>query len=179
VRSEHRLPPFRELSLERLRVREEHLLDEIRLSPRPDRPSRRRTPRQIVLLAAAAVVAAAVVAAPTLALSSSIREFVGLDSTSTPTSVPPLHTLTDRLVYGMTKRQVLRRLGRPTKTVERGPAGTCWEYREHVEIGGLGILNAERVCFLGGTYVYRTSEIDGSWDYRDDSPLFRPWVSAR
>ena len=173
MRSEHRLPPFRELSLERLRVREEHLLDEIRLSPRPYRRSRRRTPRQTVLLAAAAVVAAAVAAAPTLALSSSIREFVGLDWTSAPTPVHLTHTLTDRLVYGMTKRQVLRRLGRPTKTV-----GTCWEYREHVEIERLGILNAERVCFLGGTYVYRTSEIDGSWDYPDDSPPFRPIDSA-
>jgi hypothetical protein len=68
-------------------------------------------------------------------------------------------SVTDKLVFGMTKGQVLGRVGEPTTRV-----GACWQYRENLEIrGGLDKLNAERVCFLGGNYSYSYPEIDGKW----------------
>jgi hypothetical protein len=82
VRSEHPLPPFRELSSERLRVREAHLLDEIRIEPRQHRSFPRLVPRRTRLLVAAAVLAAAVAAVPALAFSTTVRELVGLETHS-------------------------------------------------------------------------------------------------
>jgi len=83
-------PPFRELSSERLRVREQHLLHETRLQPHR-LPHRRRS------LVAAAVVVAAVVATPALGFSTTVRELVGLKGSSSP---PTLYaTLTGRITH--------------------------------------------------------------------------------
>ncbi len=77
-------PPFRELSPERVRAREEHLLDEIRIERRPQRHLPRLLPGRGRLLVAAAVLVAAIVAAPALAFSTTVREFVGLTKPSPP-----------------------------------------------------------------------------------------------
>lgn len=143
-------------------MREAHLLDEIRL--RPNRP--RRAPRP--LLIAATVAAAAVAAAPTLALSTSVRQFVGLE-----TSTVPPKLLADKLVVGMTKQQVRRRIGPPTRIV-----GTCWLYREHAEAGQGYVLNAEKLCFLGDAYVYGWAEFDGRWDYPGTAPAVPTTTSS-
>jgi hypothetical protein len=84
VTDDHSPPPFRELSPERLRVREEHLLDQIRIQPGPHRHLPRLLPRRGRLLVAAAILVAAVVAAPALAFSTTVREFVGLQKPSPP-----------------------------------------------------------------------------------------------
>jgi hypothetical protein len=73
--------------------------------------------------------------------------------------VPVPTFVTDTLVYGMSKAEVLRRAGQATKTV-----GACWQYNENEKIrGGANTLNAQRVCFLSGLYSYDYSEIDGKW----------------
>jgi hypothetical protein len=77
-------PPFRELSPERVRVREDHLLDEIGIERRPQRHLPRLLPGRKRLLVAAAVLVAAVVAAPALAFSTTVREFVGLQKSAPP-----------------------------------------------------------------------------------------------
>jgi hypothetical protein len=76
--SEHSLPPVRELTSERLRVREAHLLDEIRIEPRPQRALPRLFPRRTRSLIATAIVLAAIAAAPALAFSTTVRDLVGL-----------------------------------------------------------------------------------------------------
>jgi hypothetical protein len=63
-----------------------------------------------------------------------------------------------RLVYGMTKRQVLALVGPPEKTV-----GRCWQYRVNKLIRGT-LLNAERVCFESGAYSDLQLETDGAWN---------------
>jgi hypothetical protein len=69
-----------------------------------------------------------------------------------------------QLVYGLSRQQVLRKVGQPTKTL-----GNCWEYRLNVEIrDGQNMLNALRLCFEGGGYSYQYSEIDGKWFYPTD-----------
>lgn len=73
--------------------------------------------------------------------------------------------VTDKIIYGMTKAEVVRRIGNPTKTV-----GPCWQYDENEKIrNGENFLNAQRVCFLSGAYSYDYSEIDGTWNYPSNS----------
>jgi hypothetical protein len=84
VTSPDPLPPFRELTSERLRVREEHLLDRIRIEPRPHRRFPQLFPGRKRSLLAAAIVVSAVAAAPALAFSTTVRELVGLKETSSP-----------------------------------------------------------------------------------------------
>jgi hypothetical protein len=73
--------------------------------------------------------------------------------------------VTDKIVYGMSKAQVLHRIGHATKTV-----GACWQYDENEKIrNGENFLNAQRVCFLSGIYSYDYSKIDGKWNYPTDS----------
>ena len=84
----------------------------------------------------------------------------GTSATSTRVPGHPV-SVTEKLVYGMGPSEVVRRVGRPTRTV-----GACWQYDENLKIrGGQNTLNAERVCFLGGVYSYSYSEIDGKWYY--------------
>jgi hypothetical protein len=73
--------------------------------------------------------------------------------------------VTQQIVYGMTKADVLRKIGKPTKTV-----GACWQYTENKSIwDGEHIINADRVCFLSGVYSYQYSKMDGEWNYPTDS----------
>jgi hypothetical protein len=77
--------------------------------------------------------------------------------------------VTQKLIYGMTKAQVVRRVGQPTRTV-----GACWQYDENLKIrNGEDTVNAERVCFLGGVYSYNYSKMDGTWEY-PTTPLVVP-----
>ena len=74
-----------------------------------------------------------------------------------------------KLVYGMTKQQVLRRVGRPMKVI-RWQEMPCWQYavNEHVPASGAGAgytLNAVAACFLAGRYSLPRYEIDGKWGY--------------
>ena len=88
-------------------------------------------------------------------------------SSSTHVSARPL--VTQKIVYGMTKAEVLRRIGKPVKT-----AGACWQYTENKSIwDGQHIINAERVCFLSGIYSYDYSKMDGEWNY-PTTPLTVP-----
>jgi hypothetical protein len=72
------------LTSERLRAREAHLLDEIRIEPRPHRSFPRLVQRRTGLLVASGVLAAYVAAAPALAFSTTVRELVGLKTSSSP-----------------------------------------------------------------------------------------------
>jgi hypothetical protein len=74
------------------------------------------------------------------------------------TRKPSQPSVTQLLVYGMSKAEVLRRVGRqPTTTV-----GACWQYDENRQIGQ-HTITAERVCFLGGVYSYGYYKMDGQW----------------
>jgi hypothetical protein len=74
-----------------------------------------------------------------------------------------LALIPDGLVYGMTKPQVLRKIGRPERI-----AGNCWQYHEGVENFVGQTIDAVRVCFVGNTYSTAFYEqIDGLW--RDPS----------
>jgi hypothetical protein len=74
--------------------------------------------------------------------------------------VPAPMFVTDRIVYGMTKAEVLRRIGPPTQSV-----GPCWQYDENEKIrGGENTLDAQRVCFLSGIYSYDYPKVDGRWN---------------
>lgn len=73
----------------------------------------------------------------------------------------PPRFVTEKIVYGMSKAEVRRRIGEPTKAV-----GACWQYDENEPIrNGQNMLDAQRVCFLGGVYSYDYSRIDGKWFY--------------
>jgi hypothetical protein len=86
-------------------------------------------------------------------------------STGSPQVAAAPTFVTDKIVYGMTKAQVLQRIGHATKTV-----GACWQYDENEKIrNGENFLNAQRVCFLSGIYSYDYSKIDGKWNYPTDS----------
>lgn len=66
--------------------------------------------------------------------------------------------ITARVVFGMSKAQVLRRLGPPAKK-----RGACWQYREGVTLHERHTIEAERLCFVSGRYSYTYPEIDGRW----------------
>jgi hypothetical protein len=118
------------------------------------RNRRRTTAAAVSLVALAAVTAAAFLLLRPANNSSSVTS-----SGSSRSSAPTL--VTDRLVYGMTKAEVLRRVGKPTRTV-----GACWQYRENKSIwNGQHVLNALRVCFLSGGSSYQSYKMDGAWFY--------------
>jgi hypothetical protein len=81
VNTDHSLPPLRDFPPGRLGDRSQHLLTEIERQRHV--PSARRSVRVV----AAAIAATAIVGAPALALSRSVREFVGLTSNA---SSPPI-----------------------------------------------------------------------------------------
>lgn len=118
------------------------------------RNKRRLAGSTITVIAVAAVAAAGfLLLRPT--------QHTGPASSAGPTHAAAPTFVTDKLVYGITKAEVVRRVGNPTKTV-----GACWQYDENEKIrGGQNTLNAQRVCFLAGIYSYDYSEIDGKWFY--------------
>jgi len=80
-------------------------------------------------------------------------------SSSTPavqviTLIPQKYNLS----AGMTKQQILHRLGQPQKV-----AGQCWQYPENIENFVGKTINAVRVCFYANQYQNWFEQIDGKW----------------
>lgn len=118
-----------------------------------------RNRRRVVTGVVGVALAVAVAAALALLLRPTTNSRSIASSGSSHASAPKL--LTDRLVYGMTKAEVVRRVGKPATTV-----GACWQYRENTRIwAGQHVLNAVRVCFLSGVYSYEYFKMDGAWEY--------------
>ena len=70
--------------------------------------------------------------------------------------------------YGMTKQQMLRRLGKPEKI-----AGQCWQYPENIKnfANPPQLINAVRMCFYAGQYQVWFMELDGLWRYPEGGTL--------
>ena len=62
------------------------------------------------------------------------------------------------MAYGMTKQQMVQRLGHPVKI-----DGQCWEYPENVKNFVGGLINAVRLCFWNNQYQHWYMELDGKW----------------
>ena len=121
-----------------------------------------RNQRRLIAGAASPLVLAAISAAGYLLF---VHSNDGATAASAQTTHAAPNLVTDKLIYGMTKAEVLHRIGKPTTTV-----GACWQYNENEKIrDGQNVLNAERVCFLSRIYSYDYSEIDGTWNYPTDS----------
>jgi hypothetical protein len=122
------------------------------------RNTRRLTAGAITLVVAVAIATAALLERPSTPAGPTL-------SSQSASHVASKAETFFHLVYGLNRKQVLAKVGKPTKTV-----GNCWEYRLNVEIrGGQNLLNAMRLCFSGGGYAYSYSEIDGKWFYPTDS----------
>jgi hypothetical protein len=86
---------------------------------------------------------------------------------SGPIAAVTLLPITSKLTYGMSKRQVISRVGKPDKAL-RDPNGmNCLQYTVHEQPQGpsQSTLDAVRVCFYSGEYSAAHFEIDGKWDY--------------
>lgn len=62
------------------------------------------------------------------------------------------------LPFGMTRQQMIHRLGQPEKI-----AGQCLQYPENIKDFGGGTMNAVRMCFWGGQYQHWYMERNGKW----------------
>src|SRR4051794_23507052 len=63
------------------------------------------------------------------------------------------------LPYGMTKQQMIRRLGKPERV-----AGQCLQYPENLVSWNGRRFTAVRMCFFGGQYQGWFLKIDGIWN---------------
>lgn len=72
------------------------------------------------------------------------------------------------LPYGMTKQQMLHRLGKPEKI-----AGQCWQYPENVKnfADPPQLINAVRMCFYANQYQVWFMELAGLWRYSEGGTL--------
>jgi hypothetical protein len=84
------------------------------------------------------------------------------DSSTTAKRVITLIPQQPGLPYGMTKQQVLHRLGRPEKIV-----GQCWQYPENIKNFVGGTFNAVRLCFYANQYQIWFVQLDGLWRYSE------------
>lgn len=66
------------------------------------------------------------------------------------------------LAYGMTKQQILHRLGKPEKI-----AGQCWQYPENIKNFVGGTFDAVRLCFYANQYQVWFLELNGLWRYSE------------
>ena len=66
------------------------------------------------------------------------------------------------LPYGMTKQQILHRLGKPEKI-----AGQCWQYPEHIKNFVGGTFDAVRLCFYANQYQVWFLQLNGLWRYSE------------
>ncbi len=81
-----------------------------------------------------------------------------------------LTLIPDNLSYGLTRQQVLHRLGRPDKI-----AGNCWQYPENKTNFVGQKINAVRLCFLSNSYTIWYQELDGKWrDPSSSRPVIPP-----
>jgi hypothetical protein len=62
------------------------------------------------------------------------------------------------LPFGMTKQQMIHRLGRPERI-----AGQCLQYSENIKDFVGGTINAVRMCFWNGQYQHWYMERNGTW----------------
>lgn len=62
------------------------------------------------------------------------------------------------LPYGMTKQQMIRRIGQPEKI-----AGQCFQYPENLRTWNGWTINAVRMCFYAGQYQTWFEELNGIW----------------
>lgn len=71
-----------------------------------------------------------------------------------------------KLTFGMTKQQVRRLVGPPSKVF-----GRCWLYRINRKFPANGrrtgdvTWNADKVCFEAGQYSERHTQLNGIWDH--------------
>ena len=65
----------------------------------------------------------------------------------------------DGLPYGMTKQQMIHRLGKPEKV-----AGQCFQYSENFVTWTGKTINAVRMCFWTGQYQGWFIEMNGIWN---------------
>ncbi|HZQ82743.1 MAG TPA: outer membrane protein assembly factor BamE [Gaiellaceae bacterium] len=72
--------------------------------------------------------------------------------------------VTDKVSFGMTKQQVLRHVGKPTKTLVDQNGMSCWQYTVNQKVTR-ATLNAVRLCFDFGQYQDAYLEFNGKWDY--------------
>jgi hypothetical protein len=80
------------------------------------------------------------------------------DSTLARSGVITLIPQQEGLAFGMTKRQISRRLGQPEKI-----AGQCWQYGENKKNFVGGTINAVRLCFFAGQYQEWFVQTNGIW----------------
>ena len=86
-----------------------------------------------------------------------------------PTTFDDTRPVLSKLVYGMTKQQVLRLDGQPAKVV-RVKGLPCWQYPVNQYVPASGgfkayTLNAVGLCFFAGKYAIYHYKTDGKWDY--------------
>jgi hypothetical protein len=112
-------------------------------------------PRNTRRLTTGAIVVAAVAA---LGLFAARGTFIGGKHQSGQTASRHLKLIPDKLIYGMTRQQVLRRIGRP-ETI----AGNCWQYPENLKNFVGQTVNAVRLCFESNMYSNDYMELDGKW----------------
>lgn len=62
------------------------------------------------------------------------------------------------MAFGMTKQQMIHRLGQPQKI-----AGQCLQYPENINDFAGGTINAVRMCFWNGQYQHWYMERNGKW----------------
>jgi hypothetical protein len=113
-----------------------------------------------------AVIAAVVVAAVLLTSHAGSGSPAGLRGGGhvVGTSDRRYYKTSGKLVFGMTKQQVRRLVGPPTKTV-----GRCWEYAINIAYPAnknraAFTWNADRLCFDEGRYSDSHGEFNGVWD---------------
>ena len=123
-----------------------------------------------IAVAAAVVALGAIVVALTRAPKNAADTSSAASSTGGghPVTITGSLGLRANLVYGMTSKQVLARVGKPDKTV-RDHGVPCWQYNINHAYQGLDgaghTYNAVRICFVSGRYSLNWQENDGKWDY--------------
>lgn len=127
--SERPLPPVRDLPTERLLIREQHLLNEIRRQTDTSRWLIPALPWRARSLVAAAVLVPVVVVAPALAFSTTVRQFVGLSSSPPVVQRWVQATLTGTIIDNPNPRPgttvtIAWTIGEPGKPRDAGFGGT-------------------------------------------------------
>jgi hypothetical protein len=73
--------------------------------------------------------------------------------------------VTGKLVYGMTRKQVLALIGKPAKSLRDQNGMGCWQYTVS-RTKARRTLSAVRVCFFSGRYSVAHYKVNGKWDYK-------------
>jgi hypothetical protein len=171
MNSDYSIPPIRDLPPGRLAELRQHLLAEIECKPegRLFRPTRWRPVYALV----AAIIVLAAIAGPTLALSSSAREFIGLSSSPRPVFTKARLKVSAPAPHG----QVLRLYTAPSTG-----GGECWF------IGVSPATSAAKPndrrgagCALSGGSLHSTKlpfQVGMGQVRRPNGPGFSTWIPA-